>query len=68
MLPLNSKIGPETYPSIKCDFNFSDKEINFLDCVVYETRLGKLETRFYGKKNLIDRYFRHKSEHCKSLK
>ena len=28
----------EVHPSIKFDFNFSNKEINFLDPVVYKTQ------------------------------
>ena len=34
----------KVHPSIKFDFNFSNKEINFLDIAVHETHSGKLET------------------------
>ena len=36
----------EVHPSIKFNFNFSNKEINFLDTIVYKTQQGKLETKF----------------------
>ena len=39
----------EFHPSTKFDFNFSNKEINSLDTVVYKTQSGKLETKLYRK-------------------
>ena len=41
----------EVQPSIKFDFNFFNKEINFLDAVVYKTQSGKLETKLYRKES-----------------
>ena len=41
----------EVHPSIKVDFNFSNKDINFLDTVLYKTQLGKLETKVYRKES-----------------
>ena len=35
----------EVHPSIKFDFKFSNKEVNFLDTAVYKTPIGKLETK-----------------------
>ena len=37
----------EIYPSAKFDFNFSNKEIKFLDIVAYKAKSGKLETKLY---------------------
>ena len=37
----------EVHPTIKFSFNFSNKEISFLDTVVYKTQQGKLETKLY---------------------
>ena len=51
---------------IKFDFNFSNKEINFLDTVVYKT--GKLETKLYKKKSEQHTYLYRKSEQPESLK
>ena len=45
----------EVHRSIKFDFNFSSKEINFLDIVVYKTQSGKLETISSTGKNPINR-------------
>ena len=41
----------EVHRSIKFDFNFSNKEINFLDTIVYKTQSGKLETKVYRKES-----------------
>ena len=41
----------KVHPSIKFNFNFSNKEINFLDTVVYKTQSGKLETKLYRKES-----------------
>ena len=46
---MNKQQTNEVNPSIKSDFNFSNKEINFLDTVVYETQSSKLETKLYRK-------------------
>ena len=58
----------EVHPSTKFDFNFSNKEINFLDTVVYETATHKLETKLYTKDINRRAYLRCKSEHPKFLK
>ena len=50
------------------DFNFSNKEINFLGTVVYKTQSGKLETKLYRKESDRQAYFHGKSEHPESLK
>ena len=47
----------EVHPSIKFDFNFSDKEIHFLDIVVYKTQSG-----------IRPAYVHRKSGHLESLK
>ena len=39
----------EVHSSNKFEFKFSNKEINFLDTVVYKTPTGKLETKLYAK-------------------
>ena len=41
----------EIYPSLKIDFNFCIKEIDFLDTVVYKTQSGKLEIKLYRKES-----------------
>ena len=58
----------EVHPSIKFDFNFSNKEINFLDAAVYKTQSGKLETKLYRKESNRQAYLHRKSEHPESLK
>ena len=58
----------EVHPSIKFDFNFSNKEINFLGTVVYKTQSGKLETKLYRKESDRQAYLHRKSEHPESLK
>ena len=58
----------EVHPSIKFDFKFSSKEINFLDSVVYKTPTGKLETKLYTKDTDRQPYLRRRSEHLESLK
>ena len=58
----------EVHPSIKFDFNFSNKEINFSDTVVYKTQSGKLETKLYRKESDRQAYLHRKSEHPESLK
>ena len=50
MLEFKQRIS-EVYPSIRFDFKFLNKDINFLDIVVYKTPTGKLETKFYTKHN-----------------
>ena len=39
----------EVHPSIKFDFKFSNKEIDFLDTVKYKTLTGKFETKLYAR-------------------
>ena len=47
---------------------FSNKEINFLDAVVYKTQSGNLETKLYRKESNRQDYLHCKSEHPESLK
>ena len=58
----------EVHSSKKFDFNFSNKEINFLDTVVYKTQSSKLETKLYRKESDRQAYLHRKSEHPESLK
>ena len=58
----------EVHSSIKFDFNFSNKEIDFLDTVVYKTQSGELETKLYRKESNPPAYFHHKSDQPESLK
>ena len=58
----------EVHPSIKFDFNFSNKEINFLDTVVYKTQSGKLENKLYRKESDRQAYLHRKSELPEFLK
>ena len=58
----------EVHPSITSEFNFSNKEINFLDTVVYKTQSGKLETKLYKKESDRQAYLHRESEHPESLK
>ena len=39
----------EFHPSLKLDYNFSNKEINFSDTTVYKTQSGKPSTKLYRK-------------------
>ena len=41
----------EVHSSIKFNFNFSNKETNFLDKVVYKKQSGKPQTKFYWKES-----------------
>ena len=41
----------EIHSSIKFNFNFSRKEINFLHSVIYKTQSSKLETKIYRKES-----------------
>ena len=52
-------------PSIKFDFNFSHKEINFLDTAIYKTDSDKQETKLYRKESDRQTCLRHKSEQHK---
>ena len=54
----------EAHPSTKFDFSLSNKEINFLDTVVYKTHSGKLETKPGTRQD----YLHRKSKHHESLK
>ena len=58
----------EIHPSIKFDFNFSNKEINFLDTAVFKVQSGKLETKLCRKESNRHAYLHRKSEHLESLK
>ena len=67
MLEFKERIN-EVHPSSKCDFKFSDKEINFLDTVVYKTPACKLETKLCTKDTDRQAYLDGRSEHPESLK
>ena len=41
----------EVHLSIKFEFNFSNKEISFLNTAVYKTQSGKLQTKLYRKES-----------------
>ena len=58
----------EVHLSIKFDFNFSNKEIDFLDAVIYKTQSGKLETKLYRKESDRQAYLYRKLEHPQPLK
>ena len=58
----------EVHPSIKFDLNFSNKEISFLDTVVYKTQSGKLGTKLYRKESDRQAYLHRKLEHPEPLK
>ena len=58
----------EIHPSIKFNFNFSTKEINFLDTVFYKIQSGKLETKLCRKESDRQAYLHRKSKHSESLK
>ena len=58
----------EIHSSIKFNFNFSTKEINFLDTVFYKIQSGKLETKLCRKESDRQAYLHRKSKHSESLK
>ena len=58
----------EVHPYIKFDFKFSNKEINFLDIVLYKTTTSKLGTKLYTKDIYWQAYLHSKSKHPDSLK
>ena len=58
----------KNHPPIKFDFMISNKEINFLDIVVYETPTCKLKNRLYEKKTARQVYFHRRSEYPEFLK
>lgn len=57
----------EVHLSIKLDFKFSNKEIDFLDTVVYKTPTRKLESKLHAKDSDQQPSLNHKSEHYQSL-
>ena len=67
LMKLKQQIN-EVNPPIKFYFNFSNKEINFLDTTVYKTQSGKLETKLYRKESNRQAYLHRKSGHPESLK
>ena len=66
--PMKFKQINKVHPSIKFDFNFSNKEINFLNTVEYKTDSGKLETKLYMKESDWQAYLHRKLEQLESLK
>ena len=67
LLELKQRVN-EVHPSTKFDFKFSNKEINFLDTVVYKTLTGKFITKLYTKATDRQLHLPRKSEHPESLK
>ena len=57
-----------THVYINFDFNFCNKEISFLDTVVCNTQLSKLETKLYREESGRQAYLHLRSEHPESLK
>ena len=53
---------------MKFDFNFFNKEINFLNIVVFKTHSSRLETKVYRKDSERQDYLHCKSEYTESLK
>ena len=57
----------DVHPSVKFDFNFFNKEINFLDTVIYKTQSAKLETKLYRKESNRQAFLHGKSENNEPL-
>ena len=55
------------HSSIKFDYEISDKEIAFLDTIVYITEDGKLKTKLYTKPTDRQNFLHRKSAHPNSL-
>ena len=58
----------ETHHSIKFEVNYSYSEINFLDCIIYKDKDGKLQTKVYRKPTDRPNYLHSYSEHPASTK
>lgn len=56
------------HPSIKFDYEISDKEVNFLDTTVYVDQIGKLQTKLYRKPTDRQNYLHSLSDHQHTLK
>ena len=63
MSELNQK-----YPSIKFDFKFDCKQIEFLNTLVYIDQQNKLQTTVFRKSSDCQNFLNAKSEHSYSLK
>ena len=58
----------EVHPFFKFVFKFSNKEISFLDTIVYKKPTNKFETKLYTNGTDRQAYLHRKSEHPESLK
>ena len=56
------------HPSIKFDYNISNKEVSFLDTIVYIDKNNKLRTKLYKKPTDRQNYLHRASEHPENLK
>ena len=56
------------HPSIKFDYNISNKEVSFLDTIVYIDKNNKLQTEWYKKPTERQNYLHRASEHPENLK
>ena len=56
------------HPSIKFDYNISNKEVSFLDTTVYIEKNNKLQTKLYEKPTDRKNYLHRASEHPENLK
>ena len=56
------------HPSIKFDYTISNKEVSFLDTIVYIDKNNKLQTKLYKKPTDRQNYLHRASEHPENLK
>ena len=57
----------DCHPFIKFDYEISDREISFLDTIVYITEEGILKTKLYKKPTDRQNFLHRKSAHPNSL-
>ena len=58
----------QVHRTIKFDYTYSNKEINFLDLIIYKNRKGKLQTKVYTKPTDRQSYLYRTSAHPEHLK
>ena len=58
----------DVHPTIKFDYEFSKKKINFLDLTIYKDTTGKIATKVYTKPTDRQAYLHKHSAHPKHLK
>ena len=58
----------QVHPSIKFDFNYSSKSVNFLDKTFKKSSTGEVSTTLFKKGTDCHAYLHKKSEHRESLK